>query len=160
MSRMLAAMIVMARDRTYEGLLEDLRGRKVLILTCNTCARFCGVGGREAAADLASRMFADGIDVEGVESSAACCFMKNAVSSMASAGERFDTVLAICCDVGARNAAEASGKPVVNPIITFGAGYLDRDGVPHAVSIVCGRTVRDDPLPKLAEESGCLTGPF
>lgn len=153
-------MIVMARDRSYEDLLGALRGKRVLIWTCNTCARFCGVGGREAASDLAFRLSADGIEMAGIESSAACCFMKNAVSSMESAKKGFDTVLAICCDIGARNAGEASGTNVVNPIVTYGAGYLDADGVPHAVSIVCGRTVRDDPLPSLAEESGCYVGPF
>ena len=48
-------MIVMARDRGYDELLESLKGRRVLVWTCNTCARFCGVGGREAAEDLRRR---------------------------------------------------------------------------------------------------------
>ena len=41
-------MTVMARDRGYDELLGDVRGRRVLVWTCNTCARLCNIGGREA----------------------------------------------------------------------------------------------------------------
>lgn len=46
-------MTVMARDRDYPDLLEDVRGRKVLVWTCNTCARMCNIGGKEAGERLA-----------------------------------------------------------------------------------------------------------
>lgn len=153
-------MIVMARDRGYDGLLESLRGRRVLIWTCNTCARFCGVGGRDAAEDLCRRLSNDGIDLAGSVSSSACCFTRNADRMCAEAGEGYDTVLALCCDIGAMNAREATGAEVINPIVTFGAGYLARDGTPHLASIVCGRVVTDVPLSQAASDSGCFEGPF
>ena len=54
-------MTVMARDREYDQLLEDVRGRKVLIWTCNTCARLCNIGGQEAGQRLADRLSGDDI---------------------------------------------------------------------------------------------------
>ncbi len=152
-------MIVMARDRGYRELLGDLSGRRVLLWTCNTCARFCGVGGRERAFELASRLEADGVTVVGVASSSACCFMRKA-REMADGADGFDTVLALCCDMGARNAGAATGVDVVNPVVTFGPGYLDDGGAPRVASVVCGRTVVDEPLEETASRAGCQTGPF
>ncbi len=153
-------MIIMARDRGYDELLPDLEGRRVLVWTCNTCARFCnGLGGREAAEALAERLSKDGIDVVGTVSSSACCFMSKALR-MAESKKDSDLVLALCCDIGARNASAATGIEVLNPVVTFGAGYLDSDGTPRAASVICGRTVRDESLSELAEESGSHAGPF
>ena len=56
-------MTVMARDRGYDELLGDVRGRRVLVWTCNTCARLCNIGGREAGDRLASKLSEDGVDV-------------------------------------------------------------------------------------------------
>jgi len=153
-------MIIMARDRGYDELLPDLEGHRVLVWTCNTCARFCnGLGGREAAEALAERLSKDGIDVVGTVSSSACCFMSKA-AQMAESKKDSDLVLALCCDIGARNASVATGIGVLNPVVTFGAGYLDSDGTPRAASVICGRTVRDESLSELAEESGSHAGPF
>lgn len=153
-------MIVMARDRSYEDLLKAVSSHRVLVWTCNTCVRFCdGLGGRDAAESLARRLSEDGVDVVGVESSATCCFMRNAVK-MAGSAEGCDLVLAVCCDIGARNASEATGVPVLNPVITFGPGYLDADGRPRVASVLCGSTVIDEPLSEAAARSGCLEGPF
>ena len=152
-------MLVMARDRDYGDLVAELRGRSVLVWTCDTCARFCGIGGWDRAEDIASRLSSDGIAVAGVVRSSACCFMRKA-REMAASAEGYDTVLALCCDMGARNAAEATGLPVVNPVITFGPGYLDDGGEPRVASVVCGSTVADEPLDEVAERSGCCTGPF
>ncbi len=153
-------MIIMARDRGYDELLPDLRGRRVLIWTCNTCARLCGgLGGKDAADALAERLSGDGVEVVGTVSSSACCFMSKA-SRMAESKGDCDLVLALCCDMGARNASVVTGMEVLNPVVTFGAGYLDSDGTPHVASVICGRTVRDEPIQDVAEQSGSHVGPF
>ncbi|MDO5853312.1 MAG: hypothetical protein Q4Q62_04525 [Thermoplasmata archaeon] len=153
-------MIIMARDRSYGELLEGLSGRAVAVWTCNTCARLCrGMGGREAAEALAARLSEDGADVRCTVSSSACCLMSKALS-MAESVPGDATVLALCCDMGARNAAAATGLPVVNPVVTFGPGYLDADGNPRVASVVCGTTVVDEPLEEAAARSGCHAGPF
>ncbi|MDO5862394.1 MAG: hypothetical protein Q4Q58_06355 [Thermoplasmata archaeon] len=153
-------MIIMARDRDYPDLLEGVRGGRVLVWTCNTCARLCrGLGGREAAEGLASRLSADGAEVSGVVSSSACCLMSKALSMAESAPEH-DLILALCCDMGARNASAATGSPVLNPVVTFGPGYLDEDGNPRVASVVCGTTVVDESVEEAASRSGCSPGPF
>ena len=68
-------MQMMLRDRDYPELLEELKGRKVLIWTCNTCARLCDVGGRENAEALAGRLMEDGVEVVGISSTGASCIL-------------------------------------------------------------------------------------
>ena len=152
-------MQVMARDRDYGNLVGDLRGRSVLVWTCDTCARFCGIGGRDRAADLASRLSSDGIAVAGVVRSSACCFMRKA-REMAASAEGYDIVLALCCDMGARNASEATGREVLNPVVTFGTGYLDRNGRNRLATIVCGKTVYDEDAEEVAARNGLWMSPF
>lgn len=154
-------MMAMARDRTYGELLPVLSGRRVLIWTCGTCARLCdGLGGEDAAADLASRLSADGVDVVGVAHSSACCLMPKAVSMRDSAPDGFDLVLALCCDNGARNAGLATGTEVLNPVRTFGPGLQDQEGRPRVSVYRDGRIVGDIPLEQAASEQGCHAGPF
>ena len=71
-------MTVMARDREYDDLLNDVRGRRVLVWTCNTCARLCNIGGKDAGERLASRLAEDGVDTAGCVCSSAACFMTKA----------------------------------------------------------------------------------
>ncbi len=153
-------MIVMARDRDYGALLDAVRGRRVLIWTCNTCARLCGVGGSDAAERLASKLSADGVDVVGSASSSACCFMSKADRMAGSAPDGYDLVLCLTCDMGGRNASEATGREVLNPVVTFGPGYIDRQGRNRVASVVCGRTVMDEASEDVAERNGCPLGPF
>ena len=160
MNGLLRIMIVMARDREYDDLLTDVRGRRVLLWTCNTCVRFCGgLGGKDAASALAERLVGDGVDVRGVESSSACCFMRNARRMAGSSGV-CDLVLALCCDMGARNASESTGKEVLNPSVTRGPGNLDDAGEPRVASVVCGRPMVDESLSDVIARSGCHGGPF
>ena len=153
-------MTVMARDREYPQLLEDVRGRRVLVWTCNTCARLCNVGGREAGDRLAERLAADGVDVAGCVCSSAACFMSKADRMASEAPGDYDLVLVLTCDMGARNAAEATGREVLNPVVTFGTGYLDREGRNRLATVVCGRTVYDEDAEAVAERNGCHMSPF
>ena len=56
-------MMVVVRGMDYDDVLDSLKGRKVALWTCNTCARLCGVGGSDALCRLADRLEADGIEV-------------------------------------------------------------------------------------------------
>lgn len=154
-----AGMMMMARDREYRDLLRDLEGQSAVLWTCDTCARMCGVGGRRNAEELASKLFADGVSVKNVVSSSACCLMSKARAMADETGDA-DLILALCCDIGARNASASSGIPVINPVVTFGPGYLDEGGTPRAAVIVCGNVVRDEPISELIERNGCSEGPF
>lgn len=156
---MAPAMMAMVRDRGYDDLLPMLRGRRVLLWTCDTCARLCGVGGREAAEALASRLSSDGVEVTGVASSGACCLMGRS-RAMAEGRRGHDLVLALCCDVGARNAGAATGSEVLNPVVTLGPGLLDEDGSPRVCVYRDGRIAGDEPLGDAARRLGLGGGPI
>lgn len=153
-------MTVMARDRGYDELLGDVRGRRVLVWTCNTCARLCNIGGREAGDRLASKLSEDGVEVAGCVCSSAACFMTKADRMASEAEGEYDLVVSLTCDMGARNAVEATGKEVLNPVVTFGTGYLDRQGRNRLATVVCGKVVYDEDAEAVAERNGCSMTPF
>ena len=130
------AMLIMARDRSYLELQEILKDRKVLIWTCNTCARMCyGLGGKDSAERLANRLSEDGVDVRGVLSvSAACIESKVLLRREEVENKNADIILALMCSIGTRCAERIFGMPVVNPVKTYGLGYLSAAGDPVIVS--------------------------
>lgn len=135
------AMLVMVRDREYPELLESLKGKRVAVWTCDTCARLCNsIGGKKSAEALAHRLGEDGVEVSGVHSTSASCLMSK-VSSKAPellAGSP-DLVLSLTCDVGAACAASTFLLETINPVETLGYGYLSDDGVPVLLSDCSGR---------------------
>ena len=116
----------------YTMLREILRGKKVAVWTCNTCARLCnGIGGEESAGRLAERLREDGIEVTGVLSTSASCIAPKVDRKYDEAIiEGADVILSLTCDVGSHCAGTVFGKPMFNPIETLGPGYLDLNGVP------------------------------
>ncbi len=147
-------MQLMLRDRDLGELVEGLRGKRVMIWTCNTCARLCDVGGSANAQRLAAALRAEGIEVTGVASAKASCIMSSVKECRGPASESCDVVLALTCDIGSRVAGEAFGRPCLNPVVTLGTGFLDADRVP---------VLRGEPektLGTLSEENRLPTGPF
>ncbi|MDR2698729.1 MAG: hypothetical protein LBB30_03515 [Candidatus Methanoplasma sp.] len=152
---------MVARDRPYSELRDGLRGKKVAIWTCNTCARLCfDIGGSESAERLASALRKDGIEVLGVLHTAASCLEKKV-------REKYDeeiiggadVILSLTCNIGALCAERAFGKEVLNPIATVGVGFVgenrrifvceEKDGV----LVVKG-------LIETAEEKGLWCDPY
>lgn len=124
-------MILMIRDSEYPELLERVRGGKVSIWTCNTCARLCGgIGGKESAERLAESLSDDGVEVFGIVSSSAACLMSKAEGCASELHPDTDTVVALCCDMGALNASRACTAEVINPVETLCPGTLGSDGTP------------------------------
>ena len=122
----------MARSVDYSELLGKLAGKRVLIWTCNTCARLCnGIGGTESCERLAERLSKDGIDVAGVVATSASCLEKKVFDKRDEMlSKQPDVILSITCSMGSANAEKVFGKVTINPIETFGYGILDKDGVP------------------------------
>ena len=125
-------MMVMVPGEGYGSVPDGVRGKRVLIWTCNTCARLCGVGGGERAEETAAMLASENVDVAGTETASAACFMSKALERLGGRDD-YDVVLALCCDLGAGCAAKASGRPVINPVDTLGVGCLDEDGIPRLV---------------------------
>lgn len=141
-------MLIMARNTDYEGLLSLISGRKVSIWTCTTCARLCyGLGGKEAAEDLASRLRGDGIEVTGTGHTSAGC-MESRLSANEGFGRGSDVIISLTCSHGSGCASRIFGKETVNPVTTFGAGYLRSDGTPMLAA--SGAGTQDTELERLS----------
>lgn len=125
-------MLIMAREKDYSELLESLRGHRVSIWTCNTCARMCyGIGGKQSAEQLSERLTADGVDVAGVSYTSAACLETKVLDKKEEVLDSgSDVVLALMCSVGAGCAERIFRKEVINPVRTYGFGYLSADGDP------------------------------
>ena len=125
-------MLIISRTVDYSELLDMLRGKRVAIWTCNTCARLCNdIGGTESSERLAEKLRSDGVEVTGTVSTSAACLEKKVIDKKAEilAGDP-DIVLSMTCCAGDANAKKVFGKDTVNPITTHGFGILAEDGTP------------------------------
>ena len=125
-------MLIVSRSADYPELLDMVRGKKVAIWTCNTCARLCNnIGGTESSERLAEKLKDDGIEVTGVTSTSAACLEKKVIDKKVEilAGNP-DIILSMTCCAGDANARKVFGKETINPIITHGFGILTEDGTP------------------------------
>lgn len=125
-------MMVVRRSMDYPELRDKLRGKRVAIFTCNTCARLCNeVGGKDSAERLAARLRKDGVDALKVVSVSAACLMgKVRAVSDDTVVSMCDVIVTLVCDVGSACAGTCFGKDILNPVETVGPGYLDDNGVP------------------------------
>ena len=125
-------MMIVRRSMDYSELRDSLRGKRVAVFTCNTCARLCnGVGGKDSAERLAARLRKDGVDALKVISVPAACIMaKVRVVSDDPVAARCDAIVTLVCSVGSDCAEACFGRETINPVDTLGTGYLDDNGVP------------------------------
>ena len=125
-------MLILIRDREYPELLDSVKGKKVVVWTCNTCARLCnGIGGTKAAERLAESLSSDGADVIGVRSVSASCLEDKVCARLEKEPvDDADVLISLTCDAGSSCASRISGKHVINPLITLGRGYLSKEEVP------------------------------
>lgn len=150
-------MMIMTRDRDYPALLEAVEGKKVAVWTCNTCARYNGIGGREAAQRLAVALEADGVAVVHLGWTSASCMESSLLRD--GRGElpgEADLIVALTCRAGAVLVERVWGVPAINPVITLGPGYLTGDGGRSLVGSDGRRTDAD----VLAAARGLPEGPI
>ena len=126
------SMMILERSMELPELEDLVKGRKVFIWTCNTCARLCnGMGGEDSAQRLAVRLREDGVEVTGVGSTSASCINSKLSSKKSSDIDDCDVVISLTCDTGAICARQVFCKEIIEPFRTLGAGFLDEDGRPH-----------------------------
>lgn len=155
-------MLMMARDRDYRALLTSVCNRHVLVWTCNTCVRLCGgLGGREAAERLAAQLRVDGVNVVGVSAvSASCLAGKVRDSLVPEQAAACDLILALTCNVGALTVGLVAGRPTLNPLITFGTGYLLEDGTPVLCVPTADGKFTEQSVSEFAASRDLSLGPF
>jgi hypothetical protein len=144
-------VLMVARDRPYSELKDSLVGKKVVIWTCNTCARLCfNIGGTESAERLAAALRNDGVEVLGVLHTSASCLEKKVKEKFdKELFEGADVVLSLTCNIGALCAKRAFGKEILNPIATVGVGFVGED----RTIFVCEEKEGDLSIKKLTELS-------
>ena len=125
-------MLIMSRSMDYPELLGKLKGNKVTIWTCNTCARLCnGIGGSDSCERLAKKLSDDGVTIIKVVSTSAACLEDKVIGKKDEilSGQP-DIVLSMTCCAGDSNAKKVFGMETINPITTHGFGILAADGTP------------------------------
>ncbi len=152
---------MVARDRPYSELLDSLRGKKVVIWTCNTCVKICfDIGGTGSAERLAAALRKDGIDVLGVFHTSASCIEEKVRGKYDE--EVFgsaDVVLSLTCSIGALCAKRVFDEDVLNPVATVGVGFVSEDGTIF-VCVENGKGITVRKLTEAAEEKGLLCSPY
>ena len=125
-------MLIMSRSMEYPELLGSLKGKRVAIWTCNTCARLCNnIGGTESCERLAEKLSEDGVTIIKVVSTSAACLEDKVIGKKDEilSGQP-DIVLSMTCCAGDSNAKKVFGMETINPITTHGFGILAADGTP------------------------------
>lgn len=125
-------MLIMSRSVDYPELLGVLKGKRVAIWTCNTCARLCNnIGGTESCERLAKKLSEDGVKVTKVVSTSAACLEDKVIGKKDEIlFDDPDIILSMTCCAGDSNAKKVFGIETINPIITHGFGILTEDGTP------------------------------
>ncbi len=110
---------------------------------------------------LAERLKDDGVDVVSMQNVSASCLQDRIVAKAdMDALNASDTVVALCCDVGAETLAEVIEVKVLNPVLTLGQGSRDSGG-----TIVLSRSAIDNlpqgvSLPEACRILALFEGPF
>jgi hypothetical protein len=99
--------------------------KKIGVIACNTCARICETGGKEAMEKLVTRLRADGFEVVDEDVIPMTCNL-----DMAEKGDyQGDILIILGCDSGfATFQALYPNKRIVNGNKTVGLGSRDRNG--------------------------------
>lgn len=129
-------MLIITRSMDMEGLMENIKGRKVAIWTCRTCARLCdGLGGDEAAHRLADALRARGIEVTGTASTSASCLWAKVEAAMEKQPfHDAEVVIPLTCDTASLLLERFTDLPIIRCTLTWGRGCLDQEGDPSLLT--------------------------
>lgn len=124
-------MIISVKSKNYEDLVNELKpNSKVIVLSCNNCAKKCmGLGGRVGMKALSDKLVASGVNVVRQELIGFACAIdliakRKIEESTAEAFRTADTILTLACEdgeVAVRNVFP--DKEVPNLSKTLGIGW-------------------------------------
>jgi len=164
-------MIIAMRQMTYESLRDGLdRQSRIIVLSCNNCARVYGLGGRVGLRSLADKLEADGFHVIRRELVGFGC----ALDLVAKRGkdpatkewfDQADVILPLACEHGQEAIQMAfpdKRVPALSKTVGIGWWRPDTVRVTHCVSGVDLQI--DDPqglpLEDVGRKLGLEVGPF
>ncbi|NLP45593.1 MAG: 4Fe-4S binding protein [Epulopiscium sp.] len=130
-------MIISLRDISYEELKNKLsKDDKILLWSCNTCIKFCGVGGYDKMVLLEKMLTADGYTVIGKELVSIACLYSLTEQHQQDPNKKelFDeatAVISLTCEDGYETAeAVFKDKKVIRVVKTLGVGNFSMDRGP------------------------------
>jgi hypothetical protein len=164
-------MIMTLRTLDYEGLKASLpEDARLLIWSCNTCARMCGgLGGKCSTESLANMLESDGRTVIGREVLTASCFLSAVRKRLERPEfremvERATHVIPLTCSTGAALLLkEMPHLQMIDVGRTIGLGYLSESRGPVLTSSLLDELIVPGdgmPLNEVAEALGLHLGPF
>jgi hypothetical protein len=158
-------MIATLRTMTYPQLKGSLeKGARVIIWSCNTCARFCeGMGGREAVERLANRLREDGFEVVHEELVTASCLLDKVISKVERHPDEFgsaDVIIPLTCSEGQRTLEMATDVKVLDACRTVGHGIHSEKGMMITFLVDHGQLDEPISLQEAAEMYGLHVGSY
>ncbi|NLX47903.1 MAG: hypothetical protein GXY70_07035 [Euryarchaeota archaeon] len=164
-------MIISLRRFSYDDLVGQLsKDDKIIIFTCNVCIKFCDIGGRTRAHQLAEKLRSDGYNVIREENIGAACILdlvekRKTDAATAKAFEEATVILPLTCEDGFDNISYAfPNAKVISVTKTVGIGVFSTDKgmtltVPFETTGL-GINIDGYPLSEVAEKLGCYAGPY
>lgn len=130
-------MIISLRDLDYKQLKSKMKKEdKIVLWSCNTCIKFCGIGGYDNMVLLEKMLTADGYNVIGKELISIACMYSLAQQHKEDKNKKelFDkatTIICLTCEDGYETAASVfSDKNVIKVVKTLGVGNFTMDRGP------------------------------
>ena len=164
-------MIVSLRKYSYDGLVSHLnKDDKIILFACNTCIKFCDIGGRVRTRHLAEKLKSDGYNVIREESVGAACLLdqiekKKADEATAKAFEDASVIIPLVCEDGLDNIKRVfPNAKAISVIKTVGLGIFSTEKgmvltMPFEFTGL-ERNIDGYSLDDVAEKVGCYTGPY
>jgi len=123
--------MIITESRPYKKLIKDLdKDKKIGIVSCNACARFCETGGKKGMKELAQKLEKDGFNVVDQDLiGSPCMFNQLQVTKL-----RGEITIALACESGVEMLKEVFPKEKIIPgLKTLGIGNLDKNNQPHLI---------------------------
>jgi hypothetical protein len=164
-------MIIAMRRMTYAALRDSLdRRAKIVVLSCNNCAKVYGLGGRAGLRALADKLEGDGFDVIRRELVGFGCALDLVAKRRKDPAtkdwfDQADVILPLACEHGQQSIQMAFPDKLVPDLSkTVGIGWWTPDSarLTHCVSGV-DLTIDDPqgmPLEEVARRLDLEVGPF
>ncbi|RLF49554.1 MAG: hypothetical protein DRN20_01795 [Thermoplasmata archaeon] len=128
-------MIISLLSKSYEDLKKEItKNDRIVVWTCNNCIRFCGIGGRDKAKELADLLKKDGYNVIHIETIGTSCvidLVEERKRHRATAGifANATAIIPLACEDGYEAVKYVfNDKKVVKVTKTLGLGVLTTDG--------------------------------
>jgi len=118
--------LIITEKKPYGMIKAELKkGNKIGIISCNSCAKLCGTGGKEQMMLLAKQLKKDGFDVIDKKVIGSVCNFDQLKRSKV----KGDTIIVLACSAGLYNVKQIyKNKKIIPALDTIGLGVWNEKG--------------------------------